>query len=194
MKEVRFKAAVDALGDPALTRIVLVSRPDGRAGRDSAHVRRVAELGLDNQRLAINGVFTPSLAAMSWPAPSRAGEAPDRDAGGTRSLPRDEVPLRAFDMVGLPALRALLSGVRRRRPHRRTQPAGSAAIDALIDELAAAEARPDHGHGQGGRRQDDRRCGPGPRLTHRGHSVHLTTTDPAAHLAGTLDGEVAGFG
>ena len=30
-------------------------------------------------------------------------------------------------------------------------------------------------------------------LVQRGHAVHLSTTDPAAHLAGTLEGELPGL-
>ena len=58
-----------------------------------------------------------------------------------RDLPRDEVPLRGFDMVGLPALRALL------RPGDAIAAPASAAtagappdlpgLDRLVDELAA---------------------------------------------------------
>ncbi|MGZ7290995.1 ArsA-related P-loop ATPase, partial [Streptococcus pyogenes] len=61
MQEVRFKAALDALSDPAKTTVVLVTRPDrgaiAEAARTSSELR---ELGLHNQRLAINGVFHAS--------------------------------------------------------------------------------------------------------------------------------------
>ena len=58
MQEARFKAALDALSDPAKTTVILVTRPDrgaiAEAARTSVELR---ELGLNNQRLAINGVF-----------------------------------------------------------------------------------------------------------------------------------------
>jgi len=61
MQEARFQAAVAALGNPQLTTIILVARPDKNTIREAA--RTSAEfraIGLDNQRLAINGVFTAS--------------------------------------------------------------------------------------------------------------------------------------
>ena len=71
-------------------------------------------LGLANQRLAINGVFRasqpgqdPVADAIERLGREAMGQMPDALA----QLPRDEVPLRAFDTVGLPALRALLGGV-----------------------------------------------------------------------------------
>jgi arsenite-transporting ATPase len=55
MQELRFKAALAALGDPARTTVILVTRPEkgAIAARTSDELR---ELGLNNQRLAINGV------------------------------------------------------------------------------------------------------------------------------------------
>ena len=107
MQEARFNAALQALSNPALTTVILVTRPDPRpmqeAGRTAEELR---SLGLANQRLAINGVFRASDAADPI---ANAIEALGREAMASMpdslaSLPRDEVPLRAFDTVGLPAL------------------------------------------------------------------------------------------
>jgi len=109
-------------------------------------------------------------------------------------LPRDEVPLRAFDTVGLPALRALLGG----GPVPTAAPdAGVSAADLpaeplsrLADELAAM------GHGlimvmgKGGVGKTTIAAALAVGLVQRGHSVHLTTTDPAAHVADTLNGSL----
>lgn len=200
MQQARFQAALDTLKDPAQTTVVLVTRPDrpamDEAARTSAELR---ELGLDNQRLAINGVFHASdrrdgvacaiedlgrLALQALPT-------------GLRELPQDRVPLRPFDTVGLAALRALL------RPD-----AGPVAppptlpwVDSdplpgladLADELAAA------GHGlvmvmgKGGVGKTTLAAALAIGLVQRGRTVHLSTTDPAAHLAGTLNGDLPGL-
>ena len=61
MQEQRFKAALKALSDPALTTVVLVTRADKGAIVEAAHTsEELHELGLNNQRLAINGVFHAS--------------------------------------------------------------------------------------------------------------------------------------
>ena len=58
MQEARFNAALQALSDPALTTVVLVTRPDPRPMQEAARTAdELRTLGLANQRLAINGVF-----------------------------------------------------------------------------------------------------------------------------------------
>src|SRR5690606_34248884 len=61
MQEERFKAALKALSDPALTTVVLVTRADKGAIIEAARTsEELHALGLNNQRLAINGVFHAS--------------------------------------------------------------------------------------------------------------------------------------
>jgi arsenite-transporting ATPase len=113
MQEARFNAALAALSNPALTTVVLVTRPDPRPMQEAARTsHELRLLGLGNQRLAINGVFH---ASQPNDAAANAIEALGREAmahlpDALAALPRDEVPLRAFNTVGLPALRALLGG------------------------------------------------------------------------------------
>lgn len=112
MQEARFKAALDALSDPARTTVVLVARPDKGAIAEAARTcEELHALGLNNQRLVVNGVFHASertdgvAAAIESLGQQALAEMPD----ALRALPQDQVPLRSFDTVGLPALRTLLS-------------------------------------------------------------------------------------
>jgi arsenite-transporting ATPase len=204
MQEARFNAALQALSDPALTTVVLVTRPDPRPMQEAARTaEELRSLGLANQRLAINGVFHAS--DPNDPI-ARAIEALGREAMATMpdtlaQLPRDEVPLRAFDTVGLPALRALLGASVRPEPvegpagFQQPQPERKANLPAeplsrMADELAAK------GHGlimvmgKGGVGKTTIAAALAVGLVQRGHSVHLTTTDPAAHVADTLNGSL----
>lgn len=55
----RYQVALDALADPALTTLVLVTRPDVAAITEADRARgELAALGLTNQHLLVNGVFT----------------------------------------------------------------------------------------------------------------------------------------
>ena len=200
MQERRFRAALDALSNPALTSVILVTRPDpgaiAEAARTSSELRA---LGLGHQRLAINGVFHASDRAD---AVARALEDLGQQAmaampASLRALPLDRVPLRAFDTVGLPSLRALLTtggdAGPPPAPPMAVTAAALAGLDALADELAAA------GHGlimvmgKGGVGKTTVAAALALGLVQRGKTVHLSTTDPAAHLAGTLDGEAEGL-
>jgi arsenite-transporting ATPase len=200
MQEARFKAALEALGDPARTTVILVARPDAGAIAEAARAcGELHELGIDNQRLVVNGVFVASDRAD---AVARSVEALGHEAlaalpAPLRALPLDRVPLRRFDMVGLAALRALLDvadPVDTAPPPAAFEDAPPLpGLDALADELAAC------GHGlvmvmgKGGVGKTTVAAALALGLVQRGRSVHLSTTDPAAHLARTLEGEVPGL-
>ena len=199
MQETRFKAALDALSDPKRTTVVLVTRPDKGAMEEAARTsEELHALGLNNQRLAINGIFH---ASESTDAVATAIEALGQQALAEMprslcTLPQDRVPLRAFDTVGLPALRALL-GADATPP-----PPGTAAVellaplqglDGLADELAAADRGLIMVMGKGGVGKTTVAAALAIGLIQRGKTVHLSTTDPAAHVAGTVDGEVPGL-
>ena len=189
MQEDRFRDALDCLGDPARTTIVLVTRAERGAIREAARTAgELAELGLSNQMLAVNGRFTPSdprdtvAAAFAAEQAAALAELP----ASLASLPRDEVPLKSFDMVGLEALRALFA------PN--DDLTGSGADDlpavtdlprlsALVDDIAAGGKGLVMVMGKGGVGKTTVAAAVAVGLAARGHSVHLTTTDPAAHLS-----------
>ena len=201
MQEERFKAALATLGDPKSTTIVLVSRPDRGAMREAARTSaELRALGLTNQHLAINGVFA---ATDRGDAVARSIEALGEQVlaalpEALRSLPQDRVPLRSFDMVGLDALRQVLAG----EPQLRieavadAEPAAAAAIPALgrlVDELAAAGRGLIMVMGKGGVGKTTIAAALAVGLVKRGHGVHLSTTDPAAHLASTIEATMEGL-
>ena len=198
MQEARFNAALKALSDPALTTVVLVTRPDPRPMQEAARTaEELQHLGLANQRLAINGVFHAiSASDPIATAIERLGrEALDSMPDALARLPRDEVPLRAFDTVGLPALRALLQGGDVAMPDAASPATVLPAepLSRMADELAAT------GHGlimvmgKGGVGKTTIAAALAVGLVQRGHSVHLTTTDPAAHVADALNGSLEGL-
>lgn len=200
MQEARFNAALHALSDPAQTTVVLVTRPDPRPMQEAARTaEELRALGLANQRLAINGVFhaTDARDAIACAIEAMGREALANMPDSLASLPCDEVPLRAFDTVGLPALRALLGGGAP-KDTQASAPASAAALPAeplarMADELAAV------GHGlimvmgKGGVGKTTIAAALAVGLVRRGHSVHLTTTDPAAHVADALSGSLEGL-
>ena len=197
MREERFQAALDALSDAAQTRIVLVTRAEGPSLREAARTAsELQPLGLTNQYLMVNAVFRPADATDPLARAVAAQEAAALAAMPPvlARLPRDEIALRAIDMLGLAALRELLA------PSPPAVAAGAHApvpdlpdLGSLVDELALAGRGLIMVMGKGGVGKTTIAAAVALGLVERGHQVHLSTTDPAAHLAGTLAAEVAGL-
>lgn len=198
----RFKAAVATLADPQQAMFVIVMRPEKSALVEAARTSsELKELGLGNQTLIVNQVFR---ATRSDDSVAKSLEDLGRDVleqmpPALRMFPRDEVPLRAFDMVGLDALRALLP-----RDGETTSPAPQALIakathpdlpglSRMVDELAAKGRGLIMVMGKGGVGKTTVAAAIAVALVERGHNVHLSTTDPAAHLMMTLEGSLPGL-
>ncbi|GGG60941.1 arsenical pump-driving ATPase [Kocuria dechangensis] len=189
-----YAAAVAALADPARTRLVLVARAQESSLAEVARTHEeLARIGMTEQHLVVNGLMPAGEDPLVRAVRAREQAALDRMPAVLTGLPRDEVALRPQNMVGLPALRSLLAGDDGApEPATATAPAAVdlPGLGALVDELAAQ----DHGlvmcMGKGGVGKTTVAAAIAVALAHRGHDVHLTTTDPAAHLSETLAGEV----
>ncbi|HEY5151655.1 MAG TPA: arsenical pump-driving ATPase [Mycobacterium sp.] len=186
-----YAAAVRALADGTRTRLVLVARAQPSSLDEIARTHtELAVIGLHRQYVVINGVL-PSNPGDDDPlaAGIRAGEQAAIAAlpAELRGLPTAQIDLKAANMVGLPALRTLFTAtgpddVAGIEP----DPLPDAPLADLIDELAAA------GHGlimcmgKGAVGKTTIAAAIAVALAERGHDVHLSTTDPAAHLTATL--------
>ena len=192
----KYKGAVEALGDAGQTRMVLVTRAQRASLAEVARTHEeLTAIGIRRHHLVVNGVF-PSTAiegdALAAAIASREQAALDAMPSALKTLPRDEVGLKPFNLVGVSNLRDLLtdavSGLP--VPSDGTQVSAGASLDTLVDDIAA------DGHGlvmlmgKGGVGKTTIAAAVATALARRGLSVHLTTSDPAAHLAETLAGEV----
>ena len=189
----RYQATVAALADPARTRLVLVSRPEPGALREAARAGgELAALGIRNQQLIVNGVLADPAGddAVANEIMRLQHVALRSMPDALRGLPLTAVPLVAGDLTGLDALRALAtSDVRAAAP---TTPAPDTALarlgglDALVDALEAEGPGVIMTMGKGGVGKTTVAAALAVALAARGHPVHLSTTDPAAHLTDAL--------
>ncbi len=192
----RYHAAVAALADPARSRLILVARAQDATLREAARTHdELAAIGLTQQYLVINGVLPQSEGASDALAAAvveRERQALVALPLALASLPQDLIPLMPFNLVGVDALRRLLqpdSG--NTAPAVAPVPAiATPALSGLVDEIA------EHGHGlimlmgKGGVGKTTLAAAVAVALAERGHAVHLTTSDPAAHLTETLAGSL----
>jgi len=191
----QYKAAVDALADPARTRLVLVARAQRGTLQEVARTQQeLAAIGLTRQHVVVNGVLRAAEVNDDPLAKSIVAreQAALRDLpADLRDLPRDTVPLLPFNLVGVPALRAMLTPVT--APRDATPPLPELDLPPLanlVDEIEADGRGLVMVMGKGGVGKTTLAAAIAVELAQRGHAVHLTTTDPAAHLAQTLDAVV----
>jgi len=191
----QYRQAVESLADPRRTRLILVARAQLSTLREVSRTHEeLAKVGLSQQYLVVNGVLPRSEAANDPLAKAIC----DREQAALaalpdvlKALPYDEIALKSFNMVGLEALRNLLmeadahdDGAREEQQALPDVP----SLQALVDLIAADQ----HGlvmlMGKGGVGKTTLAAAVAVELAHRGLPVHLTTTDPAAHLSETLNG------
>ncbi len=193
----QYKSAVEALADPVRTRLILVARAQAATLREVARTHEeLAGIGLKQQYLVINGVL-PEVAVggdLLAQAIFKREQAALLDIPeALKALSFDQVGLKPFNLVGLDALRMLFVA----------SDAGAASnvaattalpevpsLSVLVDSIAA------DGHGlvmimgKGGVGKTTLAAAVAVELASRGLPVHLTTSDPAAHLSETLAGSL----
>ncbi|WP_089676674.1 arsenical pump-driving ATPase [Escherichia coli] len=192
----QYSDAVKALSDAALTRLVLVARAQASTLKEVSHTHdELYAIGLQHQHLAINGVLPPFAGENDPLAQSilaREEKALQAMPENLANLPRSQLYLKPFNLVGLEALRELFTGSK-------ASPVLAAttlnALDlpklaSLVDELSQTGKGLIMTMGKGGVGKTTVAASVAVSLAKRGHKVHLTTSDPAAHLSYTLDGSL----
>jgi arsenite-transporting ATPase len=188
-QRVIYEQAVGVLADGKKTTLVLVSRAQKAALTEAERTsHELAAIGVRNQRLILNGLFHASANDPVAEALEQRGQealAAARDF--LLQMPLTRVALRSHNLVGIPALRALVSpelaaGI----PQPKNVPQTLPPTESL-GELVNALAQNGHGvvmtMGKGGVGKTTIAAAIATELVRRGYRVHLSTTDPAAHIA-----------
>jgi len=186
-----YAESVATLTDPERTTLVLVARPEPSALTEAARTAvELAAAGMRRQILALNGVFTVTDDADATARSLAEGQAEALAglSGPLAALERVEVPLHGFAPLGADALAAVLDPARTPGPP--TGDPGSDVAEApladLIDELEAGGPGVVMTMGKGGVGKTTIASAIALELARRGHRVHLSTTDPAAHVEATV--------
>ncbi len=192
-----YARTLECMADAARTQVALVSRPDRSALAEAERSRaELGAIGLNNIRLLLNGFFdADETDSMAHAMASRQRHALAHMPAGLETLAHTEIPLLPFNVTGMTAIRAVA------RPHLAPAAAASPpptasgktwpALSSLLNEIEA------QGHGviltmgKGGVGKTTLAAAIAVELASRGHPVHLTTTDPAAHVAEAVGDTVA---
>ncbi|MBE7499379.1 MAG: arsenical pump-driving ATPase [Verrucomicrobiales bacterium] len=182
--------AVAALADGRRTTLLLVSRAQPGALAEAERTSsELAAVGVRNQRLIVNGLFKASGSdPVALALQRRGAKALDASAPFLSLLPVTEVSLRSHNLIGLPALRTLAQD---RSEALQTSAQASATVSLpplgslteLVNDLAHTGRGVIMTMGKGGVGKTTLAAAIATELARRGHQVHLSTTDPAAHVA-----------
>ncbi len=197
-----YEATVAALSDPTATALVLVTRPDAASLAEAERAAgELRALGVRNQYLVVNGVFTagdssdPLAVAMA----RRTADALGRLPAGLARLPRTTLPLTARAPLGISLLREFATGKLIDTREGEDEDDSETSLPAqpplatLVDELAAAGRGVVLTMGKGGVGKTTIAAAIAVALAGRGLSVRLSTTDPAAHVGATVNELVPGL-
>ena len=191
----QYADAVEALSDPERTRLVLVARLQKSTLQEVARTHEeLAAIGLKNQYLVINGVLPESGQQndpLAMAIVQREQEALVNLPAGLSTIPADTLFLQPVNMVGVPALKGLFNTRFEPAPlsgQVRQQFSENMSFSELVNDIARSE----HGlimlMGKGVVGKTTMAAAIAVRLADMGFDVHLTTSDPAAHINTTLNG------
>ncbi len=195
-----YEATVNTLADSKATTLILVSRPQGAALREAERTsRELRAIGVGNQCLVINGTFETLCPedVTAQALQQRGAAALQASSDFIGSMPTYIVPLRPINILGIEGLRVLLSEDSSEARAQADEVKWTPPHLESLEDLVADIEQQGHGvimtMGKGGVGKTTVAAAIAVMLARRGHAVHLSTTDPAAHVAQTLHGQVPGL-
>lgn len=200
-QKILFEKVVDALKSPQRTLLVMVSRAEAmsfnEANRASLELR---ELGLSNQHLIINGLFaTTSNDDVACALAQKSGSAIKDMPDELKELPTTEVLFRPAGVMGIEGLKDVCCRtfnpnvevkkedleIKSKEVFKKLMPWAD-----LLSQLEADGNGVIMTMGKGGVGKTSMAAMIATQLAQNGHSVLLSTTDPAAHLTQALKSDI----
>lgn len=178
-----YKNAVASLTDAKQTTLVLVSRPEyvplQEAARASNELRMI---GVNNQILIVNGVLGAFDDVVSESIYRKQQKAFSEMPSVLRDLTKYDIPLRAYNIMGLSNIRALLTSDDCTLNPAQMTTLETPTLGVVIEDLHQSGKKVIFTMGKGGVGKTTVAAAIALGLAGKGAKVHLTTTDPAAHL------------
>lgn len=209
----RYEKTVQGLADPQTTTLMMVTRPEQSSLLEAAKAgSELGTLGMENQQLIINGLF---ISDSSGDAAADALRQQQEQAVSNmpvvlKDKPQKKVPLLPVAPVGIDGLRLLteqlaygddlLPKVQQLIEQQLLEEQQVRQIDLpvglspVVSDLGSKEQGIVLVMGKGGVGKTSIAAATALGLLKQGHRVHLSTTDPAAHLEEALAGAAEELG
>lgn len=181
-KEV-YKKAVATLADGKLTTLVLVSRPETAPLVEAERASiELADIGVENQMLILNGVMTSHDDKISESLFQKQQKALSEMPEKLKTIVTYMVPLRGYNVTGVDNVRSLLIKDNLTVSDETIKAQSIPGLKDVIEDLYNSNKKVIFTMGKGGVGKTTIAAAIALGLSQKGKKVHLTTTDPAAHL------------
>ena len=178
-----YKQAVETLSNKDMTTLILVSRPEKEPLKEAERAsQELKDLGVNNQILIINGVLQSYDDIVSK-------SLFDKQREDLKCMPVDlknfvtyKIPLRAYNITGIDNVRAFLHQDNDKISGEMISSKRIPKLKNVIDDLYAFGKKLVFTMGKGGVGKTTIAAAIALGLARKGAKVHLTTTDPAAHV------------
>ena len=192
-KKELYNQTVQALSNPNQTMLLLVTRPDSSPLQEAERAaHELKEIGVSNQFLLVNGILKDYMQSdnVSNALFKRQSRALENMAKELKDLPTYEIPLVPFNVTGIENMRKLVQPMENLSiSDEETNTVSIPSLQTLITNLSESGKRVIFTMGKGGVGKTTVASAIAVGLAEKGHHVHLTTTDPAAHIDYVMHGE-----
>lgn len=183
-----YKNAVSTLANGNKTTLILVSRPEISPLMEAERAsRELQDIGVNNQILVINGVLEGHDDELSYAIFHKQQKALMNIPEGIRNIETFKIPMRPYNITGVENVRSFLRDSNIKFNSETLNTSKIPKLNSVIEDLYNSGKKVIFTMGKGGVGKTTIAAAIALGLAKKGTKVHLTTTDPAAHLKFVLD-------